>query len=76
MLVINTTDQEAKNVSTASFSGSHPRTRGKMQYIEGAGSNGILVYLGGSGKDADRVDEEIIGDLVRTELIAVVVSSR
>ena len=64
MLVINTTNQQAKNISTASFSGSAPRTRGKMQYVDGVGSNGIVVYLGGSAKSANTLDTQEIGALV------------
>ena len=65
MIVINTTTQEARNVSTDDFSGSNPRTRGKMEYVPGLGSNGILVYLGGSSKSAANLDQQAIGDLVR-----------
>ena len=48
MVVINTTDQTARNLSTAQVSTSSARAGGRMQYIPGIGEKGILVLIGGS----------------------------
>ena len=48
MVVINTTDQTARNLSTAQVSSNSARAGGRMQYIPGVGEKGILVLIGGS----------------------------
>lgn len=64
MIVINTNNQTARNVSTYGVSGDLPRTRGLLQYIIGISSNGILVQIGGNQKRVtDNVDRDV-GDLV------------
>ncbi|KAK4983980.1 hypothetical protein LTR50_006890 [Elasticomyces elasticus] len=58
LIVINTTDHTATNLSTSAVSGTQPRTRGSMEYVPGLGSNGILVYVGVSYKSIDELDSE------------------
>lgn len=64
MVVINTTDHSAKNLSTAGVTGTSPRARAQMQYISGIGDKGILVLLGGSRKT--------VGDYGATDLLDLV----
>ena len=47
MVVINTTDQSARNFSTTGLNNVRRRTRGRMQYVPGIGEKGVLVVLGG-----------------------------
>ena len=47
MIVIDTNNQTARNLSTRAVVGDMPRTRGRMQYVSGIGDNGILVQIGG-----------------------------
>ncbi|KAL8793660.1 MAG: hypothetical protein Q9195_003709 [Heterodermia aff. obscurata] len=61
MVVINTTDHTAKNISTAGVTGRSPRARAQMQYMSGIGEKGILVLLGGSSKT--------VGDYDTTDLL-------
>lgn len=64
MVVINTTDQTARNLSTAPVSQDLARARGRMQYIPGVGEKGILVLVGGSSFPANQLDSTDIVDLV------------
>jgi hypothetical protein len=64
MVVINTTTQTARNLSTTDLSGSNARTRGSLTYLPGIGEKGILVNLGGSYKNVDDYDDVDIGTLV------------
>ena len=45
MVVLNTLDQSAINISTSTLGA--PRVAGGLEYIEGIGKNGVLVALGG-----------------------------
>lgn len=47
MIVIDTNNQTARNLSTRAVVGDMPRARGRMQYVSGIGDNGILVQIGG-----------------------------
>ena len=64
MVVINTNDQTARNLSTAQVSPDLARARGRMQYIPGVGTNGILVLIGGSSFPANQLDSSDIVNLV------------
>ena len=64
MVVINTTDHTAKNLSTAGVTGRSPRARAQMQYIPGIGEKGILVLLGGSSMPIGYYDTTDLRDLV------------
>lgn len=64
MVVINTQDKTARNLSTQAVVGNHPRTRGEMVYIPNIGSNGVLVQVGGNHKDVRTVENQYVGDLV------------
>ena len=65
MIVINTNNQTARNVSTYGLSPDRPRTRGLLQYIIGVGSNGIMVQIGGNQKPlSTTVRTDAVGDLV------------
>lgn len=65
MVVIDTQNQTARNVSTANVVGDKPRTRGEMQYIPGIGEKGILVQIGGNQKPVNDTHDRLVGDLVR-----------
>lgn len=64
MVVINTTDQSARNLSTAQVSVDLARARGRMQYIPAVGEKGILVLIGGSTFPANQLDSTDIINLV------------
>ena len=64
MLVINTADKTIKNLSTEAVVGDMPRARGRMMFVDGVGSNGILVQIGGVSKSAGDVTENYNGQLV------------
>lgn len=66
MVVINTTDQNARNLSTAQVSPDLARARGRMQYIPGAGEKGVLVLIGGSSFPANQLDSTDVVNLVRS----------
>ncbi len=68
MIVINTNNQTARNVSTYGLSVDRARTRGLLQYIIGVGPNGILVQIGGNQKPLSTVSStDVIGDLVSVD---------
>ena len=48
LIVINLTDNSARNLSTTTVTGNRPRTRGRMQYLPGIGDHGVLALIGGS----------------------------
>ena len=64
MVVINTTDQTSRNLSTAQVSVDLARARGRMQYVPGVGEKGILVLIGGSSFQANLLDSTDILNLV------------
>lgn len=64
MVVINTTDQTARNLSTAQVSADLARVRGRMQYIPGVGGKGVLVLIGGSSFSSNQLDSTDIVNLV------------
>ena len=65
MVVMNTSNQTARNISTSEVTGNNSRTRGRMQYVPGIGSKGILTYLGGSYENVDAIYNELdIGNMV------------
>ena len=65
MVVIDTNNQTAKNLSTNAVVGTLPRSRGRMEYISGVGSHGILVQIGGNQQSINNnSDSWINGDLV------------
>lgn len=69
MIVINTNNQTARNVSTYGLSKDRPRTRGLLQYIIGISSNGILVQIGGNQKTLYPTSTtDLVGELVSFEV--------
>lgn len=64
MVVINTTDQTVRNLSTIQVSADLARARGRMQYVPGVGQKGILVLIGGSSFEANLLDSTDIINLV------------
>jgi hypothetical protein len=48
LVVIDTNNQTATNLTTASLGGRFPREGGALTYISGIGSKGIFVVIGGS----------------------------
>lgn len=65
MVVMNMTDNTARNLSTTAVSQDLPRARGNMQYIPNIGKNGILVLIGGSNKPVDQLNDSDNVGLVR-----------
>ena len=69
MIVINTNNQTARNISTYGLNQDLPRTRGLLQYIIGVGPNGILVQIGGNQKPSSTTSNpDPVGDLVSSEV--------
>lgn len=64
MIVLDTTTQTAKNLSTKAVVGDSPRARGRMQYIGGIGGKGILVQIGGNQQPVTNTTNPYVGDLV------------
>lgn len=64
MLVIDHSDQTAKNISTSGLFGNKPRARGKMQFISGWGGQGIIVLIGGNQKVVNDTIDRGFGELV------------
>ena len=48
MIVIDTNNRTARNLSTKAVSGDVPRSRGQLEYLPKVGPKGILVQLGGN----------------------------
>lgn len=69
MIVIDHSNQTAKNISTKGLVGDKPRTRGRMQYISGLGSHGIIVLIGGNEKNVTDTTDRSLGDLVSRILL-------
>ena len=65
MIVIDTQNQTARNISTTAVVGDTPRTRGELQYVPGIGEKGILVQIGGNQKPVNDTRDRDVGDLVR-----------
>ena len=67
MIVINTLNPAggARNLSTNTITGAQARAGGALQYIQGVGSNGILIQLGGSSKAITALNHLDFADLVR-----------
>ncbi len=68
MVVVNTTDQTARNISTTQVSIDLARARGRMQYIPGVGGKGILVLIGGSSFPANQLKKVNSDNLVRCKI--------
>lgn len=69
MVVINTTDHSARNLSTTAVSHDSPRARAEMQYVPNIGKNGILVLLGGTTRPLDPLNEYDSAGLVRDTIL-------
>ncbi|KAL8802228.1 MAG: hypothetical protein Q9182_003948 [Xanthomendoza sp. 2 TL-2023] len=67
LIIIDHSNQTAKNVSTKSLVGNKPRTRGRMQYLSTIGANGIIVLIGGNQKVVTDTTDRSLGDLVREQ---------
>ena len=68
MVVVNTTDQTARNLSTAQVSIDQARARGRMQYVPGIGEKGILVLIGGSTFPANQLNNMNSGNFVSCKM--------
>jgi len=64
MIVVDTNNQTARNLSTQAVVGDTPRSRGEMQYIEELGGKGILVHIGGNQKGPEDASNSSMSDLV------------
>ena len=73
MIIIDHSNQTAKNVSTKALVADKPRTRGKMQYISGFGAHGIIVLIGGNEKIVTDTSDQSLGDLVRGKTLLVTI---
>ena len=65
LIVVNTSDHTARNLSTTAVVGDRPRARGRMQYMDDIGGRGILVQVGGKQFRKDVQSGGDVGDLVR-----------
>ncbi len=65
MIVINTTDQTARNLSTGQVSIDLARARGRMLYVPNVGEKGILVLIGGSIFPPNQLNNVKSGNFVR-----------
>ena len=68
MIVVNTTDQTARNLSTAQVSMDLARAGGRMIYIPEIGGKGILVLIGGSIFPANDLNNVNSGTLVSCKI--------
>ena len=68
MIVINTTDQTARNLSTVQVDPNLARARGRMQYISGVSEKGILVLIGGSAFPANQLNTPNSVNFVRCKM--------
>ena len=66
MLVVDTNNQTARNLSTQAVVGNTRRSRGEMQYIEELGGKGILVQIGGNQKEMSDTNSSSLSNLVST----------
>ena len=64
MIVINTTDQTARNISTADVTGNRPRARAQMQLLPNVGQRGAIVLIGGISEAVNELDSTDTLDLV------------
>ncbi len=53
MIVLDTMNPTAKNLSTKAVIGNSLRARGRMQYVQGIGGKRILVPIGGNQQPVD-----------------------
>ena len=68
MIVIDTNNHTAKNLSTQAVVGNTPRSRGRMQYIEELGGKGILIQIGGNQKNVTNTNDTYMSDLVSEDV--------
>lgn len=71
MIVVDTNQRTARNISTAAVVGDMPRTRGRMIYLSDVGDNGILVQFGGNQKPINETTNTYIGDLIPMDSIDI-----
>ncbi|KAI9684437.1 MAG: hypothetical protein M1829_002247 [Trizodia sp. TS-e1964] len=72
MIVLDTGNQTARNLSTQAFSGDEPRSRGQMEYLPAVGSKGALVYLGGGASPKGSVvNSPLYSNLVEMDQIDI-----
>ena len=65
MIVIDTGNQTARNLSTKAVGGDMPRSRGAMIHVSAVGENGALVLIGGNQQSSkNTTDSYNDGDLV------------
>ena len=71
MIIVNTDNQTARNVSTSAVVGDMPRTGGGLQYISGFGGKGILFHIGGNQKHVNDTSDTDTDDLIPMDAIDV-----
>ena len=64
LIVLNTTTETARNLSTSNLGDRFPREGGTLNYIPGIGQKGILVAIGGSAKAVSDSSASSNGTLV------------
>ena len=69
MIVVDTKNHTAKNISTSQVSAGFPRSRGRMQYVSSVGERGALIQIGGNRKATNETENTYIGDLVRSKFL-------
>ncbi|KAN0066985.1 hypothetical protein V8E54_014909 [Elaphomyces granulatus] len=71
LIVLNTTTQTARNLSTTNLGDRFPREGGTLNYIPGIGQKGILVAIGGSAKATSNNGASSTGTLVPMDTIDI-----
>ncbi|KAL6715932.1 hypothetical protein ACLMJK_006894 [Lecanora helva] len=71
MIVIDTNNKTARNLSTKAVSGDLPRSRGRMQYVDDIGTKGVLVQIGGNQQSVTVQKDSFTGNLVPMNVIDV-----
>ena len=71
MIIVNTDNQTAQNVSTSAVVGDMPRTGGGLQYVSGFGGKGILFQIGGNQKHVNDTSNSDTDDLIPMDAIDV-----
>jgi hypothetical protein len=69
MVVLNLSNQTARNVSTTGVSNS-ARVRGQFAHVPLAGNDGLIVLLGGGQKPANNLEHDWKGETSKVYLLA------
>lgn len=70
MIVIDLNNRTARNLSTNAVSGELPRSRGRLQYVPGIGSKGVLIQIGGNQQSVMNQTDSFTDNLVSRRSIS------